>query len=115
MDNWIVSQISFWFTVRKVKPAQVVDRIIDFWLDLTTPGRGTGENNWIMRGVRSVQQGAERAQAEIDLRSSLRQWDNQFPEIHHELIVRWGCGLAASVFVSSLYQTLKPQPRNRKY
>ena len=115
MDNWIVQQISFWFTVRKVKPAQIVDQIINFWLDLTIPGRGAGENNLIMRGVRSVQQGAERTQAEFDLRSSLRQWDNDFPEIHHEMIVRWGCGFLASVCVSGLYQALKPQPRNRKY
>jgi hypothetical protein len=115
MDNWVVSQISFWFTVRKVKPAQIVDQIIDFWLDVTVPGRGTGENNLIMRGVRSVQQGAERTQAELDIRSSLNKWDNDFPEIHHELIVRWGCGLLASVFVSSLYQALKPQPRYKKY
>mmetsp|Transcript_4265 Transcript_4265/g.10302 ORF Transcript_4265/g.10302 Transcript_4265/m.10302 type:complete len:116 (+) Transcript_4265:231-578(+) len=115
MDNWIVSQISFWFTVRKVKPAQIVDQIIKFWLDITIPGRGAGENNLLMRGVRSVQQGAERAQAELDIRTSLRKWDNDFPEIHHEMIVRWGCGLLASICVSSFYQALKPQPRNRKY
>lgn len=115
MDNWIVSQISFWFTVRKVKPAQIVDQIIQFWLDITVPGRGTGENNLLMRGVRSVQQGAERAQAEIDIRSNLRQWDNDYPEIHHEMIVRWGCGLVASLVASAVYQGLKPQPRNRKY
>ena len=115
MDNWILSQISFWFTVRKVKPAQIVDQIISFWLDITVPGRGAGENNGVMRVVRSVQQGAERTQAELDIRSSLCQWDNDFPEIHHELIVRWGCGLLASIFVSSLYQALKPQSRDRKY
>ena len=115
MDNWIVSQISFWFTVRKVKPAQVVDQIINFWLDVTVPGRGTGENNWVMRGVRSVQQGAERTQAELDIRSNLNRWDKDYPEIHHELLVRWGCGLVASLIVSSLYQALKPQSRNRKY
>jgi len=115
MDNWIVSQISFWFTVRKVKPAQVVDQIINFWLDVTVPGRGTGENNWVMRGVRSVQQGAERTQAELDIRSNLNRWDKDYPEIHHELLVRWGCGLVASLIVSSLYQALKPQPRYRKY
>mmetsp|Transcript_164 Transcript_164/g.413 ORF Transcript_164/g.413 Transcript_164/m.413 type:complete len:116 (-) Transcript_164:499-846(-) len=115
MDNWIVSQISFWFTVRKVKPAQIVDQIINFWLDVKIPGRGAGEDNLLMRGVRSMQQGAERAQAELDIRSSLRQWDKDCPEIHHEMIVRWGCGLVASICVSSLYQALKPQPRNRKY
>mmetsp|Transcript_3969 Transcript_3969/g.8274 ORF Transcript_3969/g.8274 Transcript_3969/m.8274 type:complete len:116 (-) Transcript_3969:336-683(-) len=115
MDSWVVSQISFWFTVRKVKPAQVVDQIIQFWLDVTIPGRGAGESNVVMNAFRSVEQAVDRTQAEIDLRSSLRKWDNDFPEIHHELIVRWGCGLVASLVVSSLYQALKPQPRNRKY
>ena len=115
MDSWIVSQISFWFTVRKVKPAKIVDGIIDFWLDIVVPGRGAGENNLIMRGVRTVEQAAERAQAEVDLRSTLRKWDNDFPEIHHEMIVRWGCGLLASIVVSSIYNGLKPNSRNRKY
>lgn len=115
MDNWIVSQISFWFTVRKVKPAQIVDQIINFWLDVTIPGRGAGESNGVMRVYRSVEQGVERTQAELDLRANLRKWDNDFPEIHHELIVRWGCGLLASIVVGSLYQALKPQSRNRKY
>mmetsp|Transcript_16754 Transcript_16754/g.34515 ORF Transcript_16754/g.34515 Transcript_16754/m.34515 type:complete len:116 (+) Transcript_16754:146-493(+) len=115
MMDWVISQITFWVTVRKVKPGQVVDKIIQFWLDLTVPGRGAGENNLLMRGVRSVQQGVERTQAELDIRSSLRQWDTDFPEIHHELIVRWSCGLLASFVANGLYQALKPQPRNRKH
>jgi hypothetical protein len=114
MDNWIVSQVSFWFTVRKVKPAPIVDQCIYFFLDIVVPGRGTGENNWIMRGVRSVQVGTERAQKEIDIRSSLRDWDSQFPEIHHEMLVRWVCGAIASAVVTGVYQNMKQQPRNRK-
>lgn len=30
----------------QVKPAQIVDKIIGFWLDLTVPGRGAGESSW---------------------------------------------------------------------
>mmetsp|Transcript_24286 Transcript_24286/g.27163 ORF Transcript_24286/g.27163 Transcript_24286/m.27163 type:complete len:118 (-) Transcript_24286:161-514(-) len=117
MDNWIVSQVSFWFTVRKIKPAQIVDEGIRLFLDLTIPGRGTGENNWIMRGVRSLEMGGERIQKEMDLRSQLRDWDSQFPEIHHEMIVRWICGAIASGVVTSIYQSMKSQSsrNNRKY
>ena len=64
-----------------------------------------------MRGLRSLEQGSERASREIDLRSDLRRWDNDFPEIHHELIVRWIAGAAVSVVITSLYNGLKPQDR----
>ena len=89
MDSWIVGQISFWYTVNKVKPAQIVDYCINLFLDLTIPGRGAGENHWLMKGYRQVQQTAERTNREMDIRNQLRNWDNDFPEIHHELIVRW--------------------------
>jgi len=87
MDTWIVSQVSFWFIVRKVKPAHIVDQCINFFLDIAIPGRGAGQNNWIMRGVRNVQISTERTQRELDIRTNLRSWDNQFPEIHHELVI----------------------------
>ena len=69
-----------------------------------------------MRGIRTLEQTAERTQREIDIRSDLRRWDNDFPELHHELIVRWLAGAIVSVAVTSLYNALKPQPqRHRKY
>lgn len=40
-----------------------------------------------MRGVRTVQISTERTQKELDIRTNLRSWDNQFPEIHHELVI----------------------------
>jgi len=113
MDNWIVQQVSFWVTVHRTNPANIVDWCINFYLDITVPGRGLGENNWIMRGVRCVQQSAERTQAEIDIRNSLRRWDNEFPEIHHEILVRWAVGALVSVCASSVYQSLK-QSRDRR-
>ena len=30
----------------EIKPAVIVDKIIKFWLDLNTPGRGAGESDW---------------------------------------------------------------------
>jgi hypothetical protein len=62
-----------------------------------------------------VQQTAERTNREIDIRNQLRTWDNDFPEIHHELIVRWLCGAVVSLGVTAIYQALKPQPRERKH
>lgn len=55
-------------------------------------------------------------QREMDIRSDLRRWDNDYPELHHELIVRWVAGALVSVAVTSLYNALKPQPQKyRKY
>ena len=39
-----------------------------------------------MRGLRSIQQTSERAQRELEIRSDLRRWDEEFPFMHHELI-----------------------------
>eukprot|EP00429_Kryptoperidinium_foliaceum_P068059 CAMPEP_0176063044 /NCGR_PEP_ID=MMETSP0120_2-20121206/31440_1 /TAXON_ID=160619 /ORGANISM="Kryptoperidinium foliaceum, Strain CCMP 1326" /LENGTH=114 /DNA_ID=CAMNT_0017396613 /DNA_START=149 /DNA_END=493 /DNA_ORIENTATION=+ len=114
MDSWVVGQISFWYTVRKVKPAAIVDKAIELFLDVVVPGRGAGEGSWWMRGIRSLEQSSERVQREMEIRSDLRRWDNDFPELHHELIVRWVAGAIISVSVTSLYNALKPQ-RQRKY
>ena len=46
MDSWVVGQISFWYTVYEVKPAVIVDKLVQFWVDLSTPGRGAGESSW---------------------------------------------------------------------
>jgi hypothetical protein len=46
MDSWVVGQISFWFTVRKVKPTQIVDKAIEIFLDIMVPGRGAGQSTW---------------------------------------------------------------------
>jgi hypothetical protein len=67
-----------------------------------------------MRGWRSLEQSAERTSRELDIRADLRRWDSDFPEIHHELIVRWLSGAVISVAVTTLYNALKPQPQRRK-
>jgi hypothetical protein len=74
-----------------------------------------GENNLFMKGWRSLEQGADRATREMNIRSDLRNWDNQFPEIHHELLVRWLSGAVLSMAVTSIYNGLKPKPRQRRY
>lgn len=81
MDSWVVGQISFWYTVYEVrfdiqlldpvllrcifpkenltphtelqvKPAAIVDKLISFWIDIVTPGRGAGEANWCVFSIR---------------------------------------------------------------
>mmetsp|Transcript_12935 Transcript_12935/g.26838 ORF Transcript_12935/g.26838 Transcript_12935/m.26838 type:complete len:130 (-) Transcript_12935:192-581(-) len=106
MDSWVVGQLAFWYTVREVKPAEIVDRVIDFWLDLVTPGRGAGESQWWQRAMRTLEQSSERAGRELDIRTELRQWDNEHPEIHHELIVRYLCGAALSIVATALYNSI---------
>jgi hypothetical protein len=90
-----------------VKPALIVDKIIAFWVDLCTPGRGAGERTWWMHGIRSIEQQTERTSREIDIRSSLRQWDRDYPQIHHELIVRYICGAVISVGCTSFYNAIR--------
>ena len=49
-----------------------------------------------MRGIRNLEQRAQRSQRELDIRSNLRQWDREFPYFHHELIIRYAAGILAS-------------------
>jgi hypothetical protein len=66
--------------------------------------------------LRQLEEGADRANREMDIRSSLRQWDRDYPEIHHELIVRWIAGAVVSICITSIYNGLKPQrPKDRRY
>lgn len=147
MDTWVVSQISFWFTVSvscgvakvllifgdpmhvfltnipcphkhththltlciqvyEIQPAVIVDKVIDFWMDLVTPGRGAGQRDWWQRMGRQLEQTVNRTQREMEIRRDLRQWDNEHPQIHHELIVRWVCGAVVSVAATNLYNSL---------
>mmetsp|Transcript_12803 Transcript_12803/g.24328 ORF Transcript_12803/g.24328 Transcript_12803/m.24328 type:complete len:118 (+) Transcript_12803:161-514(+) len=116
MDSWVVQQISFWYTVYEVQPGAVVDKLINFWLNLVTPGRGAGESQWWMRAMRTLEQTGERTSRELDIRRDLRRWDQDHPEIHHELIVRYLCGAAASILATSLYRSVtRPSHPSRRY
>ena len=74
-----------------------------------------------MRSVRHLEQTSDRTSRELDIRSNLRDWDNRYPEIHHELIVRWLCGAAVSIVATTFYNSLRrgyghsassPEPRS---
>ena len=60
-----------------------------------------------MRAVRNLEQTGERASRELDLRRDLRRWDQEHPDIHHELIVRYVCGALVSIAVTSIYNSFR--------
>jgi len=111
MDSWVVGQTAFWYAVREVKPAEIVDRVVVFWLDLVTPGRGAGQSQWWMSAWRSLEQTSERVTRELDIRSELRLWDDEHPAIHHELILRFLCGAVVSIAVTAFYDSIFHRPR----
>lgn len=80
----------------KVKPAVIVDKIVEAAVDILVPGRGAGESNWLMRNLRSLERDSDRISKELDIRADLRRWDDEFPYFHHELIVRYAAGILAS-------------------
>ena len=61
----------------------------------------------LQRAYRTIDQTRTRTTRELDIRRDLRNWDNQYPEIHHELIVRWVVGALVSVTVTSFYNSFK--------
>jgi hypothetical protein len=68
-----------------------------------------------MKGWRSLEQSAERKQREIDIRRDLRKWDEEYPELHHELIVRYLAGAAASFLVTTIYNAIRGHNNKRRY
>ncbi|GAX28317.1 hypothetical protein FisN_27Hu027 [Fistulifera solaris] len=111
MDVLVVGQITFWYTVCEISPTAVVDKLIQFLVDLTVPGRGAGESTWLQRQVRTLEQTTERASLEFQIRRFLRAWDYHFPEIHHELIVRYVTGALVSIAATSLYHSFRRPSR----
>ncbi len=51
----------------------------------------------------------------MELRSHLAQWDEEFPFVHHELIVRYAAGLLASSVALAAYDMLKGDSRRKRY
>lgn len=68
-------------------------------------------NRW-QRGWRQIEQTAERTSREMDIRTELRNWDTQYPEIHHELIVRWVSGAVVSLVITSIYTSIMRPSRS---
>mmetsp|Transcript_1895 Transcript_1895/g.2725 ORF Transcript_1895/g.2725 Transcript_1895/m.2725 type:complete len:116 (+) Transcript_1895:39-386(+) len=107
LDESIISFATFAWAFNKIKPAQVVDKLIEILVKVVTPGRGTGESSWWMKGIRSIGQSAEKAQREMEIRANLRQWDEEFPFMHHEMIVRYAAGFLASSVAVMIYDTIR--------
>lgn len=68
-----------------------------------------------MRGIRSAQRGSQRIEKEMELRSHLSQWDEQFPYMHHEMIIRYAAGFLASTLALTIYDLLRTNKKGRFY
>jgi hypothetical protein len=109
-----ILRVSFQNKLPQIKPAVVVDKLIALAVDVIVPGRGAGESNWVMKNWRSLEQGAEKSTREMDIRADLRKWDEQFPEFHHELIVRYMASALASTLVSTVFDLVRPRNSSRR-
>ncbi|KAL7474981.1 hypothetical protein ACHAW6_000917 [Cyclotella cf. meneghiniana] len=113
--DWLCGQIAFIYAFNKVKPAQIVDKLVEIAVDIMVPGRGAGEGNWFMRNIRSFERDSDKISKELDIRQELRNWDREFPYFHHELIVRYVFGFLASSLAVFVFDKLKALffPRKR--
>jgi hypothetical protein len=62
-----------------------------------------------MKGLRNVQRGSQRIEKEMEIRSNLAHWDEEFPFMHHELIIRYAAGLLASTIALTIYDLFRAQ------
>jgi hypothetical protein len=67
-----------------------------------------------MRGLRSAQRGSQRIEKEMEIRSNLAQWDEEFPFMHHELVVRYIAGFLASTVALTLYDLIRSEKKSRR-
>mmetsp|Transcript_4416 Transcript_4416/g.9547 ORF Transcript_4416/g.9547 Transcript_4416/m.9547 type:complete len:117 (+) Transcript_4416:92-442(+) len=105
--DWLCGQIAFIYAFNKIKPAVVVDKIVETVVDILVPGRGAGESNWFWRNVRSLERDSDRISKELDLRAELRNWDREFPYVHHELILRYFAGFLASALTVAAWGQIR--------
>ena len=71
-----------------------------------------------MRGLRRVQRSSQRVEKELELRSHLAHWDDEFPFLHHELVVRYAAGFLASAVALTIYDLFREgngRKSNRRY
>lgn len=61
-----------------------------------------------------MQRGSQRIEKEMEIRSNLSQWDEDFPFMHHELIVRYAAGLLASTAALTIYDLLRASHKDRR-
>ncbi len=67
-----------------------------------------------MKGLRNVQRGSQRIEKEMEIRSHLSQWDEDFPFVHHELLVRYAAGLFASTLALTIYDLFRGSNDNKR-
>ncbi|KAL7441331.1 hypothetical protein ACHAXH_005789 [Discostella pseudostelligera] len=105
--DWMCGQIAFIYAFNKIKPAVIVDKIIEAAVDVLVPGRGAGEGNWFWRNIRSLERDSDKISKELDIRADLRNWDREFPYFHHELIIRYFAGFLASAVAVAAWGQLR--------
>jgi len=104
--DWLCGQVAFVYAFNIIQPTIVVDKIVAAALDILVP-RGSGESNWFARHWRSLENNADRMARERDIRADLRQWDRDYPFLHHELLVRYCAGFVASAAAAMVWGHLK--------
>mmetsp|Transcript_50248 Transcript_50248/g.151274 ORF Transcript_50248/g.151274 Transcript_50248/m.151274 type:complete len:116 (+) Transcript_50248:86-433(+) len=103
----VLGQVAFLYAFNQVKPAVIIDKVIDFALDILVPGKRVGDSNWWSHGWKMIEQHADRTSKELDIRGDLRRWDEEFPFFSHELIIRYAAGFFASTIVMTVYNELR--------
>eukprot|EP00985_Skeletonema_marinoi_P031120 scaffold36298_cov146-Skeletonema_marinoi.AAC.1 len=58
--DWICGQCAFIYAFNKIKPAVIVDKLIEAVVDVLVPGKGAGESNWFWRNLRSLERDSDR-------------------------------------------------------
>ena len=66
-----------------------------------------------MKGIRNVQRGSQRIEKEMEIRSNLAQWDEEFPFMHHELIIRYAAGFLVSTIALTIYDLFRGGHKRR--
>ena len=54
-----------------------------------------------------IEQQTDKTYRELDMRADLRRWDEEFPYLHHELIVRYVAGFFASTVVMTVFNEFR--------
>ncbi|CAB9513062.1 expressed unknown protein [Seminavis robusta] len=108
MDTFLIGQVAFWWAQYSIKPAVIVDKLIEIAVDILVPPRQTNQNSgsahgWFMSRWNSLDRAAEKTQRELEIRNDLRRWDRDNPEMRHEIIVRTIVSGMVSVIATNVY------------
>jgi len=90
----------------KVQPAEIIDKLVILAVNILAPP-SNGSSSWFLRGLKSIEYNSEKMQQERNIRSKLQDWDQEFPFMHHELIVRYVAAFLASGTAVFVYDSFK--------